>query len=51
MGSLLYAVGVRAAKGRHFRPPTPTDLAAIELAEAEHERFLQGWEAEGCYPQ
>ena len=50
MGSVLYAVAIRAAKGRDFRPPTPTDLAAIELAEAELERLLPGWEAEDVIP-
>ena len=50
MGSVLYAVAIRAAKGRDFRPPTSTDLAAIEAAEAELARLLPRWEDEDVIP-
>lgn len=50
MGSILYAVAVRTAKGRDFRIPTETDLEALRAAEAELERLLPGWEAENVIP-
>ena len=50
MGSLLYAVAVRTGERREYRAPTPTDLGAIDAAEAELQRLLSGWEAEDVIP-
>lgn len=50
MGSILYAVAVRTAKGRDFRTATQTDLEALRAAETELERLLPGWEAEDIIP-
>ena len=43
MENVLYAVAVRAAEGRGFRAPTPTDLEALTAAEAELQRLLPEW--------
>ena len=50
MGSILYAVAVRTGKGRDFRTPTSTDLAAIEAAGAELEQVLSQWEVDDVLP-
>lgn len=50
MGSILYAVAVRTAKGRGFRPPTQVDRDALVAAEVELARLLPGWEADDVIP-
>ena len=50
MRDLLYAVAVRLGRVRRFRAPTDTDLKGIVGAEAELERLMQQWEAEGVLP-
>lgn len=49
MGSVLYAVVTKANK-LQFRPPTPTDLQALEAAEEELARLRPQWEREGIIP-
>ena len=50
MGSQLYAVAVRTAKGRGFRAPTETDLSALDAAERELRGLLPRWLAEDVVP-
>lgn len=50
MGSVLYAVAVRTAKGRGFRAPTQTDLDGLAKAKAELTRILPQWEADDVLP-
>jgi adenine-specific DNA methylase len=52
MGAMLLAVAVSRAgrSGRHFRPPSSDDLAAVEAAEAELARRLPQWEIDGLVP-
>ncbi len=50
MGSQLYAVAIRKAKGRGFRPPTRTDLDALDFAEEELARRLPRWLTEDVVP-
>jgi putative DNA methylase len=50
MGSVLYAVATHTEKGRGFRTPTQTDLAALAAAETQLEGLLSSWEADGVLP-
>lgn len=50
IGSILYAVVVRTAKGRGFRVPTDADLAALAAAEQELARLLPEWEVNDVIP-
>jgi adenine-specific DNA methylase len=50
MGSQLYAVAIRTARGRSFRAPTQTDRGALEAAEDELTKLLPGWLADGILP-
>jgi putative DNA methylase len=50
MGSQLYAVAIRTAKGRSFRVPTKTDLDALAKAEHELAGLLPRWLADGVVP-
>ncbi len=50
LGSELYAVAVRTARGRGFRGPTRTDLDALAAAETELARLLPGWLEQGIVP-
>jgi len=50
MGAQLYAVAIKTDQGRNFRPPTTTDLAALEAAEAELARQLPAWETADLIP-
>jgi adenine-specific DNA methylase len=50
MGSMLYAVAIRTAKGSGFRAPTQVDLDALAVAGAELERLLPQWEADDVLP-
>ena len=50
MGEVLYAVAVRVGRVRRFRAPTDTDLKGIAEAEAELERLMPQWEADGVLP-
>ncbi len=51
MGSQLYAVVIRTAAGRGFRPPTRTDLDAITAAETEMLRVEADWLANETIPR
>lgn len=50
MGSQLYAVAVRTAKGRSFRAPTQTDLDALTSAERMLQELLPRWLPEDVLP-
>jgi adenine-specific DNA methylase len=56
MGSILYAVAVRHPGSgqskwvRSFRPPTETDIAAIESAESDLAECKASWLAQGILP-
>lgn len=50
MGSILYAVAIRTAKGRGFRAPTKTDLEVLAAAERALERVSPEWEADDVLP-
>ena len=50
MGEVLYAVAVRAARGRGFRAPTGTDFEGLAAAEAELGRLMPAWEAADVLP-
>lgn len=50
MGSQLYAVAIKTSKGRDFRIPNETDLAAVTAAEGELARRLPNWEAKDLIP-
>ena len=50
MGSDLYAVAVRRSSGRGFRPPTATDIEALDLAERTLAANLSDWLARDIVP-
>jgi putative DNA methylase len=50
MGQQLYAIRLQKPTGYEFRPPTEADLAAVAAAEAELQRKLPAWLAQGVVP-
>jgi putative DNA methylase len=50
MGQQLYALAVKRSTGLTFRPPTATDMDAVQSAEAEYERKRGLWEAKDILP-
>lgn len=50
MGSELYAVAIRGARGRGFRAPVEADVAGLSLAEAAARSHLDEWLHEGIVP-
>ena len=50
MGEVLYAVAIRTANGRGFRPPSEVDLRVLSAAEAELQRLLPRWELDDVLP-
>jgi adenine-specific DNA methylase len=50
MGSTLYAVAYKTARGLEFRPPTQTDLDALAAAEDELRLLRPDWEKRDIIP-
>jgi putative DNA methylase len=50
LGSQLYAVAIRTANGRGFRPPTSIDQAALAAAEIELRGLSARWLADDALP-
>jgi putative DNA methylase len=50
MGSALYAVALKTPQGLKFRPPQPTDLDALDAAEAQLDQWRGDWEARNLIP-
>lgn len=50
MGCALYAVAYKTGRGLEFRPPTQSDLDALEAAEEELKRLRPEWERRDIIP-
>jgi adenine-specific DNA methylase len=50
MGSQLYALAIKTAKGLEFRPATQSDFDPIGAAELQLQQWRAAWEAENVVP-
>ena len=50
MDSALYAVALKTPQGLKFRPPLPSDIEALQAAEAQLKQWRGNWEAQNLIP-
>lgn len=50
MGAQMYAIATKTSRGREFRPPTDSDLAALKAAEVALSSVVGRWRAADIIP-